>query len=95
MGTMPLGWQIFLGGLPLLLTILGAAVHLGIKIGGFQKSIVSVEQTQNEMKVSFAAHIATDERLFSELNKTLRSYGDTLNRLLGAVVGKKITLTLD
>ncbi len=95
MGNLPLGWQIFFGALPLLVGIIGSAVHIGIKIGGFQQSIVAVRQTQQEMKDALAAHVNADERLFSDLNKTLRSYGDTMNRLLGAFGGKKITLTLD
>lgn len=79
--------QILLGTFPLILTILAAAIHLGIKIGRFQELLQTVSSAQNTFATELAQHILHDEKLFNDLNAALRGYADSLNRLVGAVTG--------
>ena len=80
--------QIVLGTLPLMLTILGAAIHLGVRIGRFQQALLGVEKIQETIANDLVTHMSHDEKLFGELNSALRGYADSLNRLVGAVTGK-------
>ncbi len=80
--------QILLGTLPLIVAILGAAIHLGMKIGRFEELIHAVSRAQLTFATDLTQHILHDEKLFSDLNTALRGYADSLNRLVGAVTGK-------
>jgi len=60
--------QIVLGTLPLMLTILGAAIHLGVRIGRFQQALLGVEKIQETIANDLVTHMSHDEKLFGELN---------------------------
>lgn len=85
---MPMIWEIVLGTVPLIIAVLGTAMHLGIRIGRFQQLIEAMGDTQTAIRRDLEAHILLDEKSFAELQVALRAYADSLNRLVGAVTGR-------